>query len=192
MVTPTSCISIGPKHSFTRYLLRAGTLVNYVAMAERDDWREEGWSIPSSIPELLAEYQGWYDDIHQIIRATPADKIFKWALYDRDPLPEWNRGQITLLGDAAHPMLPFLGSGAAMGIEDAIVLARAFELAGSVPEALRRYQEARLERTTFVMLKSRETALLYHAGDTDKYRTRPHQSAESLGLMSYNPVTVAL
>lgn len=192
IITPSSCLSIGPKHSFTRYPVRAGTLINYVAMAERDDWREEGWSIPSSIPELLAEYAGWYDDIHRIIRATPPDKIFKWALYDRDPLPEWNRGNVTLIGDAAHPMLPFLGSGAAMAIEDGIVLARAFELAGSVPQALQRYQQARLERTTFVMLKSRETALLYHSGDTGSYRNRSHQSAESLGLMSYNPVTAAL
>jgi salicylate hydroxylase len=192
IITPTSCLSIGPQRSFTRYLVRAGTLVNYVGLAERDDWREEGWSIPSSIPELLAEYEGWYPDVHEIIRATPPDKVFRWALYDRDPLPEWNRGNVTLIGDAAHPMLPFLGSGAAMGIEDGVLLARAFELAGSVAEALRRYQEARLERTTFVMLKSRETALQYHSGDTEGYQRRPHQSAESLGLMSYNPVTIAL
>lgn len=193
IVQPSSCISLGPGRSFTRYLVRGGSLVNYVGLAERDDWREEGWSIPSSVAELLAEYRGWYDDVHQIIRATPDDRIFKWALHDRDPLTGWNDGAITLIGDAAHPMLPFLGFGAAMGLEDAIVLARAFELSTSVPEALRRYQDARLERCTYVMLKSRETALQYHSGDMGRVqRPNGHQTAESLGLMAYNPSTVAL
>ncbi len=192
ILTPSSCLSIGPQHSFTRYPVRAGALVNYVGLAERNDWHEEGWSIRSSIPELLAEFTGWYEGVLQIIRATPPDSIFKWALYDRDPLPAWNQEQVTLVGDAAHPMLPFLGSGAAMGIEDGIVLARAFEYSGSVAEALRRYQDARLERTTYVMLKSRETALQYHAGDVDARHRKPHMSAESLGLMAYNPVTVPI
>jgi salicylate hydroxylase len=187
IVTPTSCLSVGPGRSFTRYLVRGGAWVNYVGLSERDDWREEGWSIPSSVAELLKEYQGWYEDVHRIMRATPDDKVFKWALYDREPLPTWVRGNITLLGDAAHPMLPFLGSGAAMGLEDAVVLARAFEQSASVAEALRRYQDARLERTTWVMVKSRETALQYHSGSDEQYRRRPHQSAESLGLMAYNP-----
>jgi salicylate hydroxylase len=193
VIQPTSCISLGPRHSFTRYLVRGGAMVNFVGLAERDDWREEGWSIPSSVAELAAEFDGWYPDIHKIIRATPENRIFKWALHDRDPLPEWNHGCISLLGDAAHPMLPFLGFGAAMGMEDAIVLARAFELSASVPEALRRYQEARLERTTFVMLKARETALQYHSGDMNRFqRPNGHQTAESLGLMAYNPVTVPI
>jgi salicylate hydroxylase len=87
-------------------------------------------------------------------------------------------------------MLPFLGQGAAMGIEDAMVLARAFSAAGSVGDALERYEEARLDRTTYVMLKSRETALAYHHTDPDNYKAKPHQSAESLGLMAYNPAAV--
>jgi salicylate hydroxylase len=192
VIEPTSCLSTGPHHSFTRYLIRAGSVVNFVALAERDDWREEGWSIRASIEELLREYEGWYEDVRTIIRSSPPDGIYKWALFDREPLPGWTRGRVTLLGDAAHPMLPFLGQGAAMGIEDGLVLARAFAAAGSLDEALQRYEQARRARTTEVMLQSRATALNYHSGDRANFQPGRHVSAESLGLMSYNPATVAV
>lgn len=192
IINPSSCISIGPRHTFTRYLIRKGALVNYVALAERDDWRQEGWSIRSEVSELLAEYDGWYADLRKIISATPPEVCYKWALFDRDPLPSWTKGRVSLVGDAAHPMLPFLGQGAAMGIEDGLVLARAFQTADTLDGALQRYEEARIERTTYVMLKSRETGLSYHRADPDNYGSRPHVSAESLGLMAYNPASVAV
>ena len=192
LIEPASCISIGPGRNFTRYLIRQGELVNYVGLSERSDWQQEGWSIRSSIDELQAEYAGWYEGIQQIISATPADTIYKWALYDRDPLPTWTRGRITLVGDAAHPMLPFLGQGAAMGIEDGLILARALGAADSIDQALQRYEGARHERTTYVMLKSRETARAYHRADPDNYAPGGHLSAESLGLMAYNPAAVPI
>jgi len=192
IIDPTSCISTGPGRSFTRYLLRGGRLVNYVALTERADWQEEGWSIRASVGELLQEFAGWYDDIHTIIRATPETRLFKWALFDREPLPTWTQGHATLLGDAAHPMLPFLGQGAAMGIEDALVFARAFSAAGSIAEGLRRYEEARLERANWVMLESRKTAQNYHSGRRENFVSGKHVSAESLGLMAYNPAAVAV
>jgi salicylate hydroxylase len=192
LLYPSSCISIGPRHSFTRYLIRGGSTVNYVGLAERDDWREEGWSIRSSVEELAREYEGWYEDVQTFIRATPPDLVFKWALFDREPLPTWSDGAVTLLGDAAHPMLPFLGQGAAMGIEDAMVLARAIAESQTLPAALARYEDARRERTTFVMEKSRETGRSYHRADIDRYRPGQHVSAESLGLMAYNPAAVPI
>jgi len=190
IIVPTSCLSTGPGRSFTRYLLRGGTLVNYVGLCERDDWREEGWSIRASIEEVLAEYAGWYEDVRTIIRNTPPAGLLKWALFDREPLERWVDGRVALLGDAAHPMLPFLGQGAAMGIEDAMLLARAFAAAGSLREALRRYVEARQPRTDWVMQKSRETALNYHSGRTENFQPGRHVSAESLGIMAYNPAAV--
>ncbi len=190
IINPTSCISTGPDRSFTRYLIRNGAVVNFVGLAQRAGWQEEGWSIPSSREEMLQEYAGWYEDVHTIIRATPDGALFKWALFDRDPLPEWVRGYATLIGDAAHPMLPFLGQGAAMGIEDGLVLARAFAAARTVPEALRRYCDTRRERATWVTLKSRETGLVYHSGASTSREPARHMSAESLGLMAYDPTMV--
>jgi salicylate hydroxylase len=163
-----------------------------VGLTERQDWREEGWSIRADIDEMLHEYADWYPDVRTIIRSTPEHGLFKWALFDREPLPEWNSGTVTLIGDAAHPMLPFLGQGAAMGIEDGMVIARAFAAASSIPEALRRYQEARLERANWVMLESRKTAMNYHSGNDENFRPGRHVSAESLGLMSYNPAQIPI
>jgi salicylate hydroxylase len=190
VVDPTSCLSTGPGRSFTRYLVRGGTLVNFVGLTERDDWREEGWSIRATVEEMLREYEGWYEDVRTIIRSAPPEGLFKWALFDREPLPNWTRGAVTLIGDAAHPMLPFLGQGAAMGIEDGMVIGRAFSAADSIGEALRRYQEARLPRANWVMLESRKTALNYHSGREENFRPGKHVSAESLGLMAYNPAAV--
>jgi len=190
IINPTSCLSTGPGRSFTRYLLRGSTLVNFVGLCERHDWAEEGWSIRASVEEVLAEYADWYEDVRTIIRHTPPEGLIKWALFDREPLARWTVGRVALLGDAAHPMLPFLGQGAAMGIEDAMLLARAFDAAGSVDEALRRYVEARQARTTWVMQQSRETARTYHSGRSENFQPGRHVSAESLGIMTYNPAAV--
>lgn len=192
LVDPPSCISIGPQHTFTRYLIRGGRTLNYVALAERSDWQVESWSVRSEVGELLAEFPDWHREVRTIIAATPPELCFKWALFDREPLTGWTRGRVTLLGDAAHPMLPFLGQGAAMGIEDAMVLARAFEHSASCDEALRRYEAARIGRTSFVMGKSRETGLEYHRADAEDRSTHPHTTAESLGLFGYNPVLTPL
>jgi salicylate hydroxylase len=186
---PSSCLATGNGRSFARYLIRDGQILNFVALAERDGWREEGWSIPASTDEVLEEYAGWHEDVRTIIRSAPADKLFKWALFDREPLREWTLGRVTLMGDAAHPMLPFLGSGAAMAIEDAVVLARSFDSSASIDEALRRYVTARYDRTTFVMQKSREAAKAYHSGN-DEFSESKHITAESLGIWAYNAAQV--
>jgi len=192
MLEPPSCLATGPDRSFARYLIRDGQLVNFVGLAQRDGWSEEGWSIRASVDEMLREYEGWHENVRTIIRNTPDDGLFKWALLDRDPLPEWSRGRVTLMGDAAHPMLPFLGQGAGMGIEDGVVLARAFADSGSIDEGLRRYVAARRARTTWVMLKSREAGQAYHSGRSEHYQPARHVTAESLGIWAYNPATAEL
>jgi salicylate hydroxylase len=192
VIEPPSCLQIGPGHSFTRYPVRNGQLLNYVAMAERGGWEVESWSVRADVGEVLEEFREFEADVRRIIAATPPDTCFKWALLDREPLASWARGRVTLLGDAAHPMLPFLGQGAVMAIEDGMVLARAFEASGDWREALHRYESARRERTTFVMQMSREAVKRYHAPNTDAYDKTTHQAGDALGLFAYNPVTVAV
>ncbi len=126
------------------YPLRAGKLMNFVGVLERSDWKIESWSARGTPEELARDFEGWHDDIQAFIRAIEAP--YKWALMVRAPLERWTSGRVTLLGDAAHSMLPFLAQGAIMAIEDGLVLARALAKY-AVPEALAHYEAARRDRT---------------------------------------------
>jgi salicylate hydroxylase len=189
---PDSCVFAGPDRILGRYKVRRGTHVNYVAMVKKSGWEEESWTIPSPVSDLLAEYADWHEEVRHIIAATPEDQCFKWALFDRDPLPRWSVGRATLLGDAAHPMLPFLGQGAAMAIEDGVILARCLVAAETFEQALRRYEMARVERAAFTLLQSRAQGERMQQHDAEKYDRSRHGNAESLGLFRYNPTTVAV
>lgn len=191
ILDPPSGIFVGPGHLVNRYPVRNWELLNFVAFAERPAWTEEGWSIRSSVDELLAEFQGWHPAVLRFMSETPPHSLFKWGLFDREPLKSWSRGRITLLGDAAHPVLPFLGHGAVLAIEDAVVLARALTASATIDEALRRYESARMERAAFVVHESRKAGKQFHAPDTASYaqRTNSKPVDEGLGLFSYNPVT---
>ncbi|MDG2319129.1 MAG: FAD-dependent monooxygenase [Rhodospirillaceae bacterium] len=190
VVTPASGVAIAPRKAFTRYLVRDGEVINFVAFVRRDGWNEEGWSIPATTEELLEEFGDWHPRIRALIEAAPKDKVFKWALYDRDPLEQWTKDRVTLLGDAAHPMLPFMGMGAAMGIEDGVVLGRAFAAADSIDNALERYEAARKERANFVLLRSRVARDRLQSDNPEQYDDSKHKNEESLGLFDYNPGTV--
>ncbi|MFD2134864.1 FAD-dependent monooxygenase [Novosphingobium resinovorum] len=146
---------LGPDRQLLRYLIRHGTVVNGVAFVKTDNWTGEGWSTPATNAEMLEKFADWNEDVKALLRAAPAEGTRKWALFDRDPLPQWTVDRVTLMGDAAHPMLPFLGLGAAMGIEDAVVFARAFATAGDPVAALHRYEATRRERANRVLLRSR-------------------------------------
>jgi salicylate hydroxylase len=174
--------------------VRNGQLLNFVAFAERTDWAEEGWSIRSSVEELRAEFEGWTPWVLRFMEQVPPNQLFKWGLFDREPLATWTQGRVTLLGDAAHPVLPFLGHGAVLAIEDGAVIARAVAASSSVEEALQRYENARRERAAFVVHESRKAGKQYHAPDADTYRERTQNQAadEGIGLFSYNPVTQAI
>ena len=190
VVTPASGVAIAPRKAFTRYLIRDGEMINFVAFVRRDGWNEEGWSIPATTEELLEEFGDWHPRIRALIEAAPKDKVFKWALYDRDPLDQWTKDRVTLLGDAAHPMLPFMGMGAAMSIEDGVVLGRAFGASDDIDEALRRYEAARKERANFVLVRSRAARERLQSDNPEQYDDSKHQNEGSLGLFEYNPGTV--
>lgn len=183
---PPSQVWIGPGHMINRYPVRGGRLLNFVAFAERSGWEEEGWSIPAAVSELAAEFAGWHPHVTKIIEAVPQENLFKWALCARSALMRWVKGRATLLGDAAHPLLPYLGQGAVMAIEDAVLLARAFRAAPDIPEALARYEGARVGRARLVVERSSLQVPRFHAPDPDEF----HHDVpvdEALGLFRYNP-----
>jgi salicylate hydroxylase len=190
-MTPSSSIAVGPGRTFTRYYVRKRTLINFVAVSRKGDWREEGWTIRSDVAELLDEFEGWHASMRGIMAATPPESLYKWALFDRDPLMEWTKGRTTLLGDAAHPMLPFLGQGAAMAIEDAIVLGRCFAVTSDALEALARYEAARQPRANRVLLGSRDQGLRFQE-DVDDYDEERHKHTDSPELFGYNAATVPI
>lgn len=154
---PDSFNWMGPGGCVVHYYVRPGKLVNFVAHRTADVWAEESWSLESDRRELLAAFAGWHPTLQRLFSAT--ERCYKWALFDRDPLPRWSSGRITLLGDAAHPMLPFLAQGGAMAMEDGVILARVLERhAHDVPAALLRYEALRKARATRVQLGSRKRA----------------------------------
>lgn len=158
-VPPVAAVWAGPGRHFVHYYVRGGQAVNFVGVVERD-WREESWTEPGDPAELQADFAGWPPVVRAICAA--ATSPFRWALFDRPPLPAWTKGRVTLLGDAAHPMLPFLAQGAAMAIEDAAVLSHRLEGASDVPQALKAYEQDRLARTRRVQAASRFNARLFH------------------------------
>ena len=191
---PRSGIFIGPGHMVNVYPVQQGRTLNLVAFAERTAWTEEGWSIPATVEELLEEFHDWHDSIRRILATIEPGSLFKWGLFDREPLPCWRHEHVGLLGDAAHPVLPFLGHGAVLAIEDGVVIGRAFAAAASVPEALQRYEHARRERAAFVFAESRKAVRIFHASDPAQYaRSVGNLSVdEGLGLFAYNPALCAV
>jgi salicylate hydroxylase len=185
----TTGVRVGPNSNVTTYYVRNRTLVNYLAFAVVDHWEEEGWRIPAKIETVLDRFGGYSDVITSMIAATPPENLFKWGLFDRDVRSQWSVGPVVLLGDAAHPMLPFLGQGAGMVIEDAMVLARAISDSGNLPDALRRYEEARRPRASYTMLKSRQHARYYnsHPDEADD-----SDLAHEIDLNAYDAVTVPI
>jgi salicylate hydroxylase len=194
MLDPPSGIFVGPGHLVNRYPVRSGKLLNFVAFAEREAWEEEGWSIRSTVDELVREFEGWHPDVLGFLAAVPPELLFKWGLFDREPLARWCRGRVGLLGDAAHPILPFLGHGAVLAIEDATVLGRAFTESATVEEALQRYETARIPRASFVVRESRNAVKIFHSHEPEKYaqKTGGQAADERLGLFDYNPTTVSV
>jgi len=191
ILQPPSGIFLGNGHLVNRYPVRNGQLLNFVAFAEREAWSAEGWSIRSTVDELLQEFTGWTPWVLRFMELVPPELLFKWGLFDHEPLESWTRGRVGLLGDAAHPVLPFLGHGAVLAIEDGVVLARAFAASNTAVEAFSRYEAARMERAAFVVHESRKAGKQFHAPDATTYRERSGNKAadEGIGLFDYNPVT---
>jgi salicylate hydroxylase len=150
---------VGPSKHFLVFPVRHGQMVCYVGFVPADDQMKESWTAIGEPDTLREEFKGWDPRIGQLLEKV--DQTFRWALYDREPLPTWTKGRLTLLGDAAHPMLPHLGQGANQAIEDGMALA--VILSGtdkmSVPEALLAYEKLRRERVADVQKGARRNGL---------------------------------
>jgi len=158
---------LGKGKHFLAFPVRAGKLVNYVGFTPTDEQMEESWSAAGE-PNILREaFAGWDPRISQLLEQVQV--TFRWALYDREPLPIWTKDRLTLLGDAAHPMLPHLGQGANQSIEDGMALATILESAdrSTAPLALLAYERLRRERVAQVQRGARENGLRYDSAYSD-------------------------
>jgi len=152
---------LGPRRHAVTYRIRPD-LVNLVAVTEQSDWREEGWNLPGDADRLRADFVGWSALAPLLARV---ERPLRWALFDRKPMRGWHRNRALLIGDACHPMLPFLAQGAAMGIEDGYALAELLPLDGEVEPALSRFFALRQPRTARIQAMARSNGVDFHEGN---------------------------
>jgi salicylate hydroxylase len=151
---PYEGLWLGPHGTIVNYGVRRGELINVVAHYEDATYKHESWIAECDREEILDRYRRWHPSLQEVFAAGTL--WYKWALYDRDPIPAWTTGRVTILGDAAHPMLPYLGQGAGQAIEDGCVLAAALDKLGNDPSAaLELYERSRRPRASRVVLTSR-------------------------------------
>jgi salicylate hydroxylase len=162
---------MGPNRSIVQYYVSAGRTFNWIGISRSPQPARESWLAEGKIEDALVEYDGWHSTIRTIIAATP--KVLRQALYDREPLPDWQVGRIVLLGDAAHPMLPFYAQGGAQSIEDAYVLAGCIAEGQDRPlAALARFVKMRLPRTAWMQGLARREEELYQSNDAATIKAR--------------------
>jgi 2-polyprenyl-6-methoxyphenol hydroxylase-like FAD-dependent oxidoreductase len=190
IMTSPYAMFVRADRALLHYPLRHRTVMNVVCLGREQKWQEEGWMIPASIEECVRLYSDFHQHALDLIRAVAPGTLFKWGLRDREPLQQYTKGRVTMLGDAAHPMTPFLGQGACIAIEDAMVLGRAFGAARTFEEAFGIYENTRKERANGVQLASRQQA--DEIQGTTESGPNLETGAETRGLYSYNPVTVPL
>ncbi len=184
-VRPVASNWIGLGGHFVHYYVRRGELVNCVGVMEQDEWQAESWSNEGAKSEFLKDFAAWHDDLKVLIKAS--ESCFRWGLFDRDPMPRWSDGRVTLLGDACHPMLPFMAQGAVMAIEDAYTLAQCLATGAAPSSALLRYEDLRRERTATVQQMSRDNIQFFHHADIPNLAERMSRHREAhLWLYSFD------
>lgn len=189
---------LGPGRHFVSYPVAGGRKISFAATAPRDEVPEESWNTPGRVEDLRAAYSdGWHREVVEILSA--AQEVGCWALHDRDPVDSWSRGAVTLLGDAAHPMLPFRAQGANQALEDAAALVVCLTEHGGTDLAgrLRRYERIRMTRTGRIQQISRNNAKTLHLSDGAARRHRDaaladgHQLAAQDWLFGYDAAEAA-
>jgi salicylate hydroxylase len=184
-----AAVFIGASRIFNRYLIRSGALLNVIGIAKCDLWPEEGWNVRATTDEFREQFAGFHPSVLSLIQLAPAATLIKWGLFVRPPLHEWSSGNVILVGDAAHPILPFLGLGAALAIEDGIVLARALALTADAPLAFAAFQRARRQRVDAIRTQSILQGEIIQADDPAQSGVRQSPS-QNTTLFHYDPCTV--
>lgn len=162
LILPDTTVWLGPKKHFVSYHVSGGKNLNCVCLVEQDGWTNESWSERGNIEDLREVYNGWNQTIETLLKIANPNTLYRWALHDRPPMKQWSKGRIILLGDAAHPMLPFLAQGAAMAIEDGAVLADCISSYKDNEKSLKYFEQIRKPRTSFVQLAARRNAKILH------------------------------
>jgi salicylate hydroxylase len=169
---------MGPGGHVVHYWVSAGRFMNVVCITERGDWTNESWTEKGNVADAAARYADWHPTVRDLIAAF--DETYIWALHDRLPLPQWTAGRVTLLGDACHPMLPFMAQGAAQSIEDGAALASLLvAMPDDVPAALLRYEEIRKPRATRLQQASANNRTRFHLPDGPGQQARDQAMATS-------------
>ncbi len=160
LVAPDATVWAGPGRHLVTYYLRGGSLVNFVAVEERAEWTAEGWSAPGDPEELRRGFAGWHPDVTGLL--DHVEETFLWGLFGRPEQVRWVDGPVVLIGDAAHPMLPFMAQGAVMALEDVAVLVRELQEGGDLPDALLAHEQRRWPRVTRVQHRSLANGQFFH------------------------------
>ena len=160
LVERTATVWAGPGRHLVTYYLRGGELVNFVAVEERGEWTAEGWSAPGDPDELRAGFAGWHPRVTGLL--AHVEQCFLWGLFTRPEQVRWAEGPVVLIGDAAHPMLPFMAQGAAMALEDVAVLLREMQTGKPAAEAVLAYETLRWSRVARVQRQSIANGALFH------------------------------
>lgn len=182
-------ITAGPQASLTCYTMGQGRFVNCVAITRSEAWAGEGWSEPGNHAELTMRFADAHPDARALIALADPGQLYRWGLFDRPVTPSWQRGRLALMGDAAHPILPFLAFGAGLAIEDAVMLDRCLT-AYPPAQAFARFEATRVPRATAVHAASRAQAMAF--SDTLDWEESAPPPFLDPAIHAYDPVTVPI
>jgi len=163
-------ITLGPGSHFVNYFVANSRLVNFVGVIEQANWTKESWTERGDIEQARAAFAGWHAQVRGLLDAV--EETFVWGLFDRAPLQGWSVGRVTLLGDACHPMLPFMAQGAAQAMEDGITLMACLHKLDGIPEALALYERLRLPRASCVQALAANNKARFHLPDGPEQAAR--------------------